>query len=81
VIIKYAILLAIVLVLPGSPHGIPARPSLPGNRAPARCGSACTCGCTPAKLRHAVSLWLQLVRFAVLRRSGHIRPASRCATG
>ena len=74
--IKYAILLAVVLVLAGSPHGRSCPPATCPATGPATCGSACTCGCTPARASPTLfSLWLRWGRLAVLRRSGRIRPA------
>src|SRR5262249_19589573 len=75
-IIKYAIVLAVVLILApfatwafrpaGPPPGNPARPLR--LRRPLRLH--------PGKgFAHAFSLWLRWSRFAVLRRSARIRPA------
>ena len=75
-IIKYAILLAIVLVLAGFAAWafLPAR-HLPGNRA-RHLRIRLHLRLHPGKgFAHAFSLWLRWSRFAVLRRSGQIRPA------
>jgi hypothetical protein len=76
VIIKYAILLAIVLVLAwfATWAFLPAR-HLPGNRA-RHLRIRLHLRLHPGKgFAHAFSLWLHWSRFAVLRRSGQIRPA------
>jgi type IV secretion system protein VirD4 len=75
-IIKYAILLAIVLVLAAAFAWafLPAR-HLPGNRA-RHLRIRLHLRLHPGKgFAHAFSLWLRWSRFAVLRRSGQIRPA------
>ena len=75
-IIKYAILLAIVLVLAGFATWafLPAR-YLPGNRA-RHLRIRLHLRLHPGKgFAHAFSLWLRWCRFAVLRRAGQIRPA------
>jgi type IV secretion system protein VirD4 len=74
--IKYAILLAVVLVLAVifTWAFLPAR-HLPGNRA-RRLRIRLHLRLHPGKgLAHVFSLWLRWSRFAVLRRSGQIRPA------
>ena len=74
-IIKYAILLAIVLVLAGFATWafLPAR-HLPGNRA-RHLRIRLHLRLHPGKgYAHAVSLWLRWSRLAVLRRSGQVRP-------
>ena len=49
-IIKYAIALAVLLVLAAVVRlGVPARPGTCPATGPGTCGSACTCGCTPAR--------------------------------
>ena len=60
--------------------GVPARRHLPGNRA-AHLRIRLHLRLHPGKgFAHVFSLWLRWSRFAVLRRSGQIRPALRCAT-
>ena len=74
--IKYAILLAIVLVLAAifAWAFLPAR-HLPGNRA-RHLRIRLHLRLHPGKgFAHVFSLWLRWSRFAVLRRSGQIRPA------
>jgi hypothetical protein len=75
-IIKYAILLAVVLVLAVIVTWafLPAR-HLPGNRA-RHLRIRLHLRLHPGKgFAHIFSLWLRWSRFAVLRRSGQIRPA------
>ena len=47
--LKYAIALAIVLVLAAFSRGRSCPPATCPATAPATCGSGCTCGCTPAR--------------------------------
>ena len=75
-IIKYAIVLAAVLVLAALATWafLPSR-HLPGNRA-RHLRIRLHLRLHPGKgFAHAFSLWLRWSRFAVLRRSGRIRPA------
>jgi len=80
--IKYAILLAILLVLAAVfAWAFPPARHLPGNRA-RHLRIRLHLRLHPGKgFAHIVSLWLRWSRFAVLRRSGQIRPLSRSATG
>ena len=75
-IIKLAILLAVVLIVAGFAAWafLPAR-HLPGNRA-RHLRIRLHLRLHPGKgFAHIFSLWLRWSRFAVLRRSGQIRPA------
>ena len=75
-IIKLAILLAVVLIVAAFAAWafLPAR-HLPGNRA-RHLRIRLHLRLHPGKgFAHAFSLWLRWSRFAVLRRSGQIRPA------
>ena len=81
-IIKLAILLAVLLIVAGFAAWafLPAR-HLPGNRA-RHLRIRLHLRLHPGKgFAHIFSLWLRWSRFAVLRRSGQIRPLSRSATG
>ena len=80
--LKYAIALAIVLILAAfiAWAFLPAR-YLPGNRA-RHLRIRLHLRLHPGKgFAHAFSLWLRWGRLAALRRSGRIRPPSRCGTG
>ena len=76
-IIKLAILLAILLIVTGFRRlGVPARPPPARQPRPTPPHPPAPCGCTPGEgFAHLFSLWLRSYRFAVLRRSGQIRPA------
>ena len=80
--LKYAIALAILLVLALAFTWafLPAR-YLPGNRA-RHLRIRLHLRLHPGKgFAHLFGLWLRWGRLAVLRRSGRIRPACRCGTG
>src|SRR6266566_5804970 len=81
-IVKLAIALAVVLIVAASAVWafLPAR-HLPGNRA-RHLRIRLHLRLHPGKgFAHAFSLWLRWSRFAVLRRSGRIRPALPLVTG
>ena len=81
-IIKYAIALAVLLVLAALPRGRSCPPGTCPATGPGTCASGCTCGCTPARASPTSSAcgcagagWPRCAA-----RPGSARP-SRCATG